>query len=142
MMDDHRRTAPVRIAADWIKIFVFIAILPLVFVVSVINWLMTGEPIMSADEILLTKILLAILSPFITTIFYVLHKHWRLTKDPEYRNPDPCSSGVHHHARAHARIREVQFSVRVGLLPLSPRARTTESRSPTLGLNCPVGQSL
>jgi glucose-6-phosphate-specific signal transduction histidine kinase len=89
-MDDHKRTAPVRIAVDWIKILLFIAVLPLVFVVSAINWLITGEPIMSADDILLTKLLLTILSPFITTIFYVLHKHWRLAKDPEYRNPIPA----------------------------------------------------
>ncbi len=88
--DIHLVTAPVRIVGDWIKILVFIAVLPIVFVVSVVNWLVTGKPIMSPDEIWLTKVLLTILSPLITTIFYVFHKHWRRMKDPEYRRSIPA----------------------------------------------------
>ena len=99
-MDDHRLnqladdvhliTAPVRIVADWIKILVFIAVLPIVFIVSVVTWLVTGKPIMSPDEIWLTKILLTVLSPFITTIFYLFHKHWRRMKDPEHQHSIPA----------------------------------------------------
>lgn len=88
--DVHLITAPVRIVADWIKILVFIAVLPIVFIVSVANWLLTGKPIMSPDKIWLSKILLAILSPFITTIFYLFHKHWRRMKDPEYQRSIPA----------------------------------------------------
>lgn len=40
--DIHPVTAPVRIVADWVEILVFIAVLPIVFVVSVVNWLLTG----------------------------------------------------------------------------------------------------
>jgi hypothetical protein len=88
--DVHLISAPVRIVAHWIKILVFIAVLPFVFVVSLADWLLTGTPIMSADEILLTKILLTVLSPFIATIFYVLHKHLRRRKDPEYQHLIPA----------------------------------------------------
>ncbi|MGB8493218.1 MAG: hypothetical protein WCE53_02340 [Candidatus Acidiferrum sp.] len=82
--DFHLVTAPVRIVADWIKILLFIAVLPIVFIVSVVNWLVTGKPIMSPDEIWLAKILLTILSPFIASVICVFHKHWRRMKDPEY----------------------------------------------------------
>jgi hypothetical protein len=44
--DIHLVTAPVRIVADWIKILVFIAILPIVFIVSVVNRLLTCKPIL------------------------------------------------------------------------------------------------
>ena len=94
--DIHLVTAPVRIVGDWIKILVFIAVLPIVFVVSVVNWLVTGKPIMSPDEIWLTKVLLTILSPLITTIFYVFHKHWRRMKDNGISAFNSCSSGVCH----------------------------------------------
>jgi hypothetical protein len=88
--DVHLISAPVRIVAHWIKILLFIAVLPFVVIASVVNWLLTGIPIMSADEILLTKILLTVLGPFITTIFYVLHKHRRRRKDPEYQHLIPA----------------------------------------------------
>jgi hypothetical protein len=56
MADDvHLITTPVRIAAEWIKILVFIAVLPIVFIISVADWLLTGTPIMSPDEVWLTK---------------------------------------------------------------------------------------
>jgi hypothetical protein len=74
--DVHLITAPVRIAGDWIKILPFIAVLPFVSIVSLVDWLLTGTPIMSADEIMLTKILLTILSPFITTVIWLVRKHW------------------------------------------------------------------
>jgi hypothetical protein len=87
MMDDHKMNrmaddvhllaAPVRIAADWIKILVFIAVLPIVFIVSLGNWILTGKPIMSPDEIWLTKVLLTVLSPWITTLTYIFCKHVR-----------------------------------------------------------------
>lgn len=88
--DVHLVTAPARIAADWIKILLFIAFLPIVFIASIVQWVLTGTPIMSPDEILLTKILLTVLSPFITTIFCVLHKHLRRRKDPEYQHLIPA----------------------------------------------------
>jgi hypothetical protein len=87
LADDVRLiTAPVRIAADWIKIILFLLTLPIVFIVSIVHWLFTGRPIMSSDEIWLTKILLTVLSPCITTVFYPIHKHWREMNDPEYEN--------------------------------------------------------
>jgi hypothetical protein len=88
--DVHLVTAPVRIAAEWIKILLFIALLPFVLVVSLVDWLLTGTPIMSADEILLTKVLLTVLSPWITTFLYLFHKHWRLARGREYRSPLPA----------------------------------------------------
>ncbi len=88
--DVHLITTPVRIATDWIKILFFIAVLPFVFIASLVDWLLTGTPIMSADEILLTKVLLTVLSPFIATIFYLFHKHWRRRKDPEYQHSIPA----------------------------------------------------
>ncbi len=45
MADDvHLLAAPVRVAADWIKILVFIAVLPIVFIVALVNWISTGNP--------------------------------------------------------------------------------------------------
>jgi hypothetical protein len=88
--DIHLISAPVRIAADWIKILFFIAVLPFIFIVSLVDWLLTRTPIMSADEILLTKVLLTVFSPFITTIVYLFHKHWRCIKDPECRHSIPA----------------------------------------------------
>jgi len=83
-------SAPFRIVAAWIKILLFIAVLPFVLIASVVQYVLTGTPIMSADEILLTKILLTVLSPFVATIFYLIHKHWRRRKDPEYQNLIPA----------------------------------------------------
>jgi len=79
--DIHLVTAPVRVVADWIEILVFIAVLPIAFVVSVVNWLITGKPIRSLDEIWLTKVLLTVLSPFIAMIICLFHKHWLQMKD-------------------------------------------------------------
>lgn len=91
LIDDlHLITAPVRIAADWIKILLFLLALPVVFVASMVHWLFTGKPIMSPDELWLTKILLTVFSPCITTISYLLYKHWREMNEPEYEKPIPA----------------------------------------------------
>ena len=90
MADDvHLLAGPVRIAADWIKILVFIAVLPIVFIVSLVNWILTGKPIMSPDEIWLTKVLLTVLSPWITTLTYIFCKHVREMRGHECRSPVP-----------------------------------------------------
>ena len=83
-------SAPIRIVAAWIKILLFFTVLPFVLIASVGQWVRTGTPIMSADEILLTKLLLTVLSPFITTIFYLIHKLWRQRKDREYQRLIPA----------------------------------------------------
>lgn len=88
--DVHLIGTPVHIAADWIKILLFLLALPIVFIVSIVHWLFTGKPIMSPDEIWLTKILLTVFSPCITTMICLIHKHWRMRDDPEYRNPIPA----------------------------------------------------
>ncbi len=87
----HLISTPVRILADWIKILLFIAILPLVFAASVVNWLVTGECILSPDEIWLTKVLLTVLSPWITTFLYLIRKHWRAARGRRIEKPIPSA---------------------------------------------------
>jgi len=43
----HLLTMPVRIVTEWFQILPFIAVLPIVFIASVVNWLVTGERIVS-----------------------------------------------------------------------------------------------
>jgi hypothetical protein len=88
--DVHLVTIPVRVAADWIKILLFLLAVPIVFIVSIVHWVFTGKPIMSPDEIWLTKLLLTVFSPFITTIICLFHKHSRRMKEPDYMNPIPA----------------------------------------------------
>ncbi len=87
----HLISTPVRILSDWIKILVFIAVLPIVFVASVLNWLFTGARIMSPDEVWLTKILLTVLSPWITTLIYLCRKHWRAARGRRVERPIPSA---------------------------------------------------
>jgi len=87
--DVHLITMPVRTLADRIRILIFIAVLLIAFIVSVVIWLVTGKRIMSPDEIWPTKILLTVLSPWITTLSYLIYKHWRIGMGHEYRSPVP-----------------------------------------------------
>lgn len=88
--DVHLITTPVRIASDWIKILLFLLALPIVFIVSIVHWLFTGKPIMSPDELWLTKILLTVFSPCIGAFICLVHKHWRRRNGAEYRNQIPA----------------------------------------------------
>lgn len=88
--DVHLIAVPFRWVGETLKLLFFILALPVVFVLSVIYWLITGTPIMSPDEVWLTKILLTIFSPFIATVICIFHKHWRRMRNPEYRNPIPA----------------------------------------------------
>jgi hypothetical protein len=99
--DVHLITAPVRIAANWIKILLLIAVLPFVFVVSLVNWLLTGTPLMSADEILSSKVLLTVLSPSRRSSILAAQERARISAF------NSGSRGVYHHPYPCSRVREV-----------------------------------
>jgi hypothetical protein len=73
--DLHLLAAPFRWIQGWLKTLLFIAILPVVFIISLIYSAITGEPIMSMDECILAQYALTILNPFIVTILFVIYRH-------------------------------------------------------------------
>ena len=61
--DIHLIAAPFRFVKAWLQILLFIIVAPIVFIVCLIKWMLTGEPIMSPDEIILAKWAIILLSP-------------------------------------------------------------------------------
>ena len=79
--DIHLIAAPFRFVRDWIRIILFILILPVVLVVNVIHWALTGQPIMSPDEIWLAKTLFILATP--VWILIATMVIWRIAKRPK-----------------------------------------------------------
>ncbi|HYG99019.1 MAG TPA: hypothetical protein VD837_07795 [Terriglobales bacterium] len=75
--DVHLITAPVRLVVDWIKILLFLAAIPILIVASIVNWLFTGKSLLHPEEIWFIKVLLTVLSPWITMLAYIFRSEWR-----------------------------------------------------------------
>jgi len=84
MADDiHLIAAPFRLVGEWLKILAFILVLPVVFLISFVYWMLTGTPIMSRDECWLAQRVLTVLAPFILGFLHLFYAHIRNAKRHE-----------------------------------------------------------
>jgi hypothetical protein len=88
--DIHLIATPFRIVSDVLQMLAFIAVLPIVLIISVVYWLATGKPIMSPDELDFLKWACILLTPVWIMIGGIVV--WKLaTYKPQPKKPETKS---------------------------------------------------